>query len=136
VKAISKLANIYYIRQKELLGIGRAVLCAKSFIGNDSFAMLLGDNIICSDKPSLKEASSQLAIIGRHILIPEIFPNLEKLPIGAGREYQLTDAINIYNQPHPVYAKLFQGKRYDIGDKRSFIKATIDFALQRPDLKE
>jgi UTP--glucose-1-phosphate uridylyltransferase len=193
VKAISELANIHYIRQKEPLGLGHAVLCAKSFIGNDPFAVLLGDDITHAakpclqqlidvyekkhsaiigiqevpfedvskygiiapislpledkmkntfavkkliEKPSLKQAPSHLAIIGRYILTPEIFPILEKLPLGAGGEYQLTDAINIYNQSHPVYANLFQGTRYDIGDKLGFIKATIDFALQRPDLKE
>jgi UTP--glucose-1-phosphate uridylyltransferase len=196
VQDISKLANIHYIRQKEPLGLGHAVLCARSFIGNEPFAVMLGDDIIQSEKPCLKqllevyekhhasiigvqevppedvskygiiapvksglfppnnkaqctftvqglvekpsieEAPSQLAIIGRYVLTPEIFDILETLTPGAGGEYQLTDAINIYNQTYPVCANIFNGKRYDIGDKLGFIKATIDFSLKRNDLRD
>ncbi|TYR72639.1 UTP--glucose-1-phosphate uridylyltransferase GalU [Rossellomorea vietnamensis] len=191
VQEISDLANIHYIRQKEPLGLGHAILCARSFIGNDSFAVMLGDDIIQSPTPCLQQmmreyercrasivgvqevpledvskygiiapalssinshttfpiaglvekppadlAPSQLAIIGRYILTPEIFPILEDLKPGAGGEYQLTDAINIYNQYHPVYAYMFQGKRHDIGDKLGFIQAQIDYALERPELRE
>ncbi len=195
VQQIADLANIHYIRQKEPLGLGHAVLCARSFIGNEPFAVMLGDDIIDSpqpclqqllevyekhqaailgvqeipseevkkygiiqpvssslinsqpslntmaierlvEKPAVEEAPSNLAIIGRYVLTPEIFPILENLSPGAGGEFQLTDAINIYNQSYPVYANIFEGKRYDIGDKFGFIEATIDFALKRDDLKD
>ncbi|MCM3666358.1 UTP--glucose-1-phosphate uridylyltransferase GalU [Mesobacillus subterraneus] len=190
VQSISSLANIYYVRQKEALGLGHAILCAKSFIGNEPFAVLLGDDIVMSETPCLKqiikvfeycnssviaiqsvadnevskygiikpkganfepnlfyieklvekptreEAPSNLAIMGRYVLRPEIFEVLEELPIGQGGELQLTDAINELNTRQAVLAFKFEGKRYDIGDKIGFIKATVDFALQREDTRD
>jgi UTP--glucose-1-phosphate uridylyltransferase len=190
VQNISSLANIYYVRQKEALGLGHAILCARSFIGNEPFAVLLGDDIVMSETPCLKqiinvfeycnssvvaiqsvadsdvskygiikpkganfepnlfyieklvekptreEAPSNLAIMGRYVLRPEIFEVLEELPIGQGGELQLTDAINELNNRQAVLAYNFEGKRYDIGDKIGFIKATVDFALQREDTRD
>lgn len=190
VRKISNLANISYIRQQEPRGLGDAILCAKKFVGNEPFAVLLGDDIIESDppalkqmidvfnywsssiiavqpvpkqdvskygiikpqgggidqniyyveslveKPALKDAPSRLAVMGRYILRPEIFTALEETPIGQGDELQLTDAINLLNERQAIFAYNFDGKRYDVGDKLGFIKATIDFALLRDDLKE
>lgn len=190
VQKISGLANIYYVRQKEPLGLGHAILCAKSFIGNEPFAVMLGDDIVMSDvpclqqvikvfeycnssvvavqtvaetevskygiikprgsivdpnlfyidslveKPSREEAPSRYAIMGRYVLRPEIFDILEKLPMGRGGELQLTDAIDVLNQKQAVLAYHFSGKRYDIGDKVGFVKATLDFALAREDMRE
>ncbi len=190
VRAISEMVNIHYIRQKEPLGLGHAIWCARKFIGNEPFAVLLGDDIIQSEKPCLKQlmevydhyhssvlgvkeipksdvskygiiapkshnstdnvihvetliekpsielAPSNYAIMGRYILRPEIFDILDTLPAGAGGEIQLTDAIKLLNTTQPVLAYKFEGKRYDVGDKFGFIKATIDFALQREELKD
>ncbi|MDO6657303.1 MULTISPECIES: UTP--glucose-1-phosphate uridylyltransferase GalU [Bacillales] len=190
VQQISNLANIHYIRQKEPKGLGHAINCASRFIGNEPFAVLLGDDIVKSDqpcigqlmdsynryrtsivgvqqvaddavskygiispkgeqidngiipikslveKPSLEEAPSNYAILGRYILTPEIFSILENLPKGAGGEIQLTDAIKVLNEQQAVFAHEFEGQRYDVGDKFGFIKATVDFALNRPDLQK
>lgn len=190
VRSISKLANIHYIRQKEPLGLGHAIGCASSFIGNEAFAVLLGDDIVVSEKPCLKqlidvheehhaavigahsvpwedvskygiidpeneeemtgrtsfvhdlvekpdakEAPSNLAIMGRYILTPEIFSILQTLEPGKDNEIQLTDALKKLNQTQDVVAYNFEGERYDVGNKFGFIEATIDFALGRPDLK-
>lgn len=179
--------NFYYIRQKEARGLGDAILCAKEFIGNEPFCVLLGDDVIVSDKPvcqQLMEAfttveksilgvqevapnqidkygivktstdeqlskiedivekpaigsvNSTKAGLGRYILTPTIFKYLETQSIGAGNEIQLTDAIERMMQEEDCYAYVFDGKRYDIGDKLGFIKATIDFSLNREELKE
>jgi UTP--glucose-1-phosphate uridylyltransferase len=190
VQTISNLANIHYIRQKEPKGLGHAIWCARKFIGNDPFGVLLGDDIVQSEtpclkqlidvyehyhssvvgvqkvpdedvskygivvpkgneigqdviptetlieKPALYEAPSNYAIMGRYVLRPEIFTILEDLPPGAGGEIQLTDAIKRMNEEQMVLAYNFDGVRYDVGDKIGFIKATLDFALQRPDLRE
>ncbi|AXI10107.1 UTP--glucose-1-phosphate uridylyltransferase [Oceanobacillus zhaokaii] len=190
VQKISNLVNIYYVRQKETKGLGDAILCARSFIGNEPFAVLLGDDIVMSEKPCLKQiidvfnyhnnsvvavqtvpdkdvnkygiikpkgsniepnllhvdsliekpskedAPSRYAIIGRYVLTPEIFDILSTIPIGKGNELQLTDAINELKKEQSVLAYKFEGNRYDIGDKIGFIKATIDIALQRNDIKE
>lgn len=190
LRAISDMANIYYIRQKEPKGLGHAIWCARSFIGNEPFAVLLGDDIVQAAKPCLKQlmevysryqttvvgvqevpdedvskygiisrkgadlepgvirvqdfvekpplgqAPSNYAIMGRYILQPEIFDILESQKPGAGGEIQLTDALHILNRNQEVLAYNFQGIRYDIGDKLGFIKATIDFALKRSDLRE
>jgi len=191
ILSISNLANIHYIRQKEPCGLGHAIHCASRFIGNEPFAVLLGDDIVKSETPCLKQlidqfnhyqtsilgvqevdikevsrygiiqplenpspdknilslssvvekptvetAPSRYAIMGRYILTPEIFDILSTLPPGSGNEIQLTDAIKILNETQPVLAYPFKGKRYDVGDKFGFIKATIDFALERPDLGE
>ena len=190
VQEISSLVNIVYVRQKEPKGLGHAILCAKSVIGDEPFAVLLGDDIVMSEvpclkqvidvfeyynssvvavqtvseeevrkyriikpkgrmivsvifhidslveKPSVEEAPSRYAIMGRYVLSPLIFEILERIPLGRGDELQLTDAINELNKHQAVFAYNFQGSRYDIGDKIGFIKATIDFALSRDDIRE
>lgn len=190
VQGISKLANIHYIRQKEPLGLGHAISCASRFIGNEPFAVLLGDDIVHSssspclkqlvdvyerynssvigvqqvpeedvskygvisinqngieegvyhindlvEKPKKEEAPSNYAIMGRYILRPEIFSILENLTPGAGGEIQLTDAIKKLNELQMVVGYEFEGNRYDVGDKFGFIKATVEFALEREDLQ-
>lgn len=186
VERIADLADIHYIRQKEQLGLGHAVYCARKFIGQEPFAVLLGDDIIVNtpscleqmlavyeevkapivavqevpreevnrygviaplevdgpliqvkdlvEKPQPAEAPSNLAVIGRYLLVPEIFPLLEEVKPGAGGEIQLTDALRLLASQGRVYAYRFQGKRYDIGDKLGFLQATVEFALARPDL--
>jgi UTP--glucose-1-phosphate uridylyltransferase len=190
VQAISNLANIHYIRQKEPLGLGHAILCAKRFIGDEPFAVLLGDDIVQAEqpclqqlinvfdryqssvvgvqevaesavskygiiglkekpleddvwivstlveKPRMSEAPSNYAIMGRYILCPEIFDILGELSPGAAGEIQLTDAIRILNNHQTVLAHNFKGIRYDVGDKFGFIKATVDFAMMREDLRK
>ncbi|TYS59955.1 UTP--glucose-1-phosphate uridylyltransferase GalU [Sutcliffiella horikoshii] len=190
IKSIANLANIHYIRQKEPLGLGHAIWCARKFIGNDAFGVMLGDDIVKGDtpclqqlinvydqygssvvgiqsvpdadvskygivspkeekleenvinvdgfveKPKLAEAPSNYAIMGRYVLTPEIFDILEHTPKGSGGEIQLTDAINTLNSKQQVLAYQFGGIRYDVGDKFGFIKATVDFALDRDDLRE
>lgn len=184
----TSLANIHYIRQKEAKGLGHAVWCARKFIGDEPFAVLLGDDIVQSDTPCLKQlinqheetnhsiigvqtvpkeetnrygiidpafqdgrlyqvenfvekpalgtAPSNLAIMGRYILTPEIFSFLDQQETGAGGEIQLTDAIQKLNQIQQVFALDFEGKRYDVGEKLGFIKTTIEFALQNPSLRD
>ncbi|MFJ8234207.1 UTP--glucose-1-phosphate uridylyltransferase GalU [Ureibacillus sp. NPDC094379] len=180
--------EIHYIRQKEPLGLGHAIWCARNFIGDEPFAVLLGDDIVRGntpclkqlmdqyeqtfssvigvmevpdqdvhrygvidpvttesslmqvtkfvEKPALEEAPSNLAIIGRYILTPEIFRFLEEKNIGKGGEIQLTDAIEQLNTIQRVFAYEFEGKRYDVGEQLGFIETTIDFALERDDLSE
>ena len=184
----SSSVEIHYIRQKEPLGLGHAIWCARKFIGDEPFGVLLGDDIIISDTPGLKqlinqfekagssvlavqevneeevhkygvidplsiesnlikvrsfiekpsreEAPSNLAIIGRYILTPEIFSFLDEKKLGKGGEIQLTDAIEQLNTIQDVYAYKFEGKRFDVGDKLGFIETTLAYALERPDLKE
>jgi UTP--glucose-1-phosphate uridylyltransferase len=187
VQKSSKLVDIHYIRQKEPKGLGHAIWCARKFIGNEPFAVLLGDDIVQAEKPCLQqmieqyerynasilgvqkvnlnevsrygivdsncigdrfysvnsliekpaieEAPSNLAIMGRYILNPRIFDVLNQQKPGAGGEIQLTDAIAGLNEYEAVYAYDFEGTRYDVGEKMGFIKTTIDFALQRDDLR-
>jgi UTP--glucose-1-phosphate uridylyltransferase len=191
VQSISNLANIHYIRQKEPKGLGHAIFCAHRFIGDEPFAVLLGDDIVVSEKPCLRQlmdvyseheasiigvhhvpeedvskygiiapvagtkkdaavqevadliekpmleqAPSTLAIMGRYILTPSIFPILEQLPTGKGGEIQLTDALKKVNEIEKVMAYNFDGVRYDVGDKLGFVQATINFALRRADLHD
>ncbi|TYS85244.1 UTP--glucose-1-phosphate uridylyltransferase GalU [Rossellomorea aquimaris] len=188
VQYSSNLANIHYIRQKEPKGLGHAVWCARKFIGDEPFAVLLGDDIVVSEKPCVKQlieqyeqnnssvigvqtvpdkethrygiinpsenegrlykvsnfiekpaigtAPSNLAIMGRYILTPKIFDFLEKQETGAGGEIQLTDAIQQLNEKENVFAYDFLGKRYDVGEKLGFIKTTIEFSLNNPELKD
>lgn len=190
VQSISNLANIHYIRQKEAKGLGDAIYCARTFIGNEPFAVLLGDDIITAEKPCLQqlievydknqtsvvgvqpvpkeqvsqygiiklknhqledhtlpvedlvekpsphEAPSNYALMGRYILQPAIFDILSNLPPGQNEEIQLTDAINVLSQSESVYACVFNGVRYDIGNKMGFIKATLDFAMERPEFRK
>lgn len=187
VQRSSSLVDIHYIRQKEPKGLGHAIWCARKFIGNEPFAVLLGDDIVRAEKPCLlqmmeqyerynasiigvqpvpneevsrygivnarmmenrfyrvddlvekptqEEAPSNLAILGRYILSPRIFNVLEKQKPGAGGEIQLTDAIARLNQDEAVYAYDFEGIRYDVGEKLGFIKTTIEYALQREELR-
>ncbi|WP_010531623.1 UTP--glucose-1-phosphate uridylyltransferase GalU [Lentibacillus jeotgali] len=188
VQSISNLANIHYIRQKEPKGLGHAISCASSFVGNEPFAVLLGDDIVeanepclkqlidvyeynqlsvvgvhsvpeedvskygivqpgdqdygpnvraiesLMEKPSIEDAPSNLAVMGRYILSPSIFDILENQEPGKGDEIQLTDAIETLNEQEQVLAYDFAGERYDIGNKFGFVQATIDFALKRGDL--
>jgi len=188
VQAVSNLADVHYIRQKEPLGLGHAILCARKFIGDEPFAVLLGDDILQSDPPGLKQmmniyektetsviavqevpwadvskygivspaqsvdgykwiedlvekpdrehAPSNLAVIGRYIIMPEIFHILDGLEPGRGGEIQLTDALRVLNTQQQMAAYLMQAKRYDVGDKLGYIEATIELALQRPDLQD
>ncbi|WP_282173951.1 UTP--glucose-1-phosphate uridylyltransferase GalU [Cytobacillus firmus] len=188
VRYSTNLADIHYIRQKEPKGLGHAVWCARNFIGNEPFAVLLGDDIVQSNTPCLKQlideyeevhssvigvqevlphetqrygiidpinnhgrryqvsnfiekpqlgtAPSNLAIMGRYILTPEVFLFLDKQIAGTGGEIQLTDAIQQLNQIQNVYAYNFEGTRYDVGEKEGFIKTTIDFALRNEELRE
>lgn len=187
-KDVSDIANIYYIRQKEPKGLGHAVLTAKTFIGDEPFAVLLGDDVITSEVPCLKqmidmyeqygstilgvqtvaddqvdkygivqgrqiadrmytvenmvekpkvgEAPSNVAVLGRYIINPTIFPLLEKQEAGAGGEIQLTDALCKLAQVEKMYAYDFVGRRYDVGSKIGFLQATVDFALDRADLRD
>ena len=188
VQDISNMVNIHYIRQKEPKGLGHAIYCAKSFIGNEPFAVLLGDDIVDSEKPCLKqlieayneyktsilgvqevdkqdtdkygifdakyienrvykvkdmiekpkveEAPSNIAILGRYIITPDIFDILENQEPGKSGEIQLTDALKTLATHEAIYAYNFEGKRYDVGDKLGFLEATVDFALKRPELRD
>ena len=187
VRDISNLVKFSYTRQKEALGLGHAILCAKDLVGNEPFAVFLGDDIIDSDVPAMKQmievykkfrhtvlavqrvpresisnygvikgeqvedrifkvsdmvekpkaedAPSDLAVIGRYILTPDIFEYLENTRPGKLGEIQLTDAIKNMAQRHPVYALEFEGDRYDAGDKLGFLKANVSFAIKRDDLR-
>jgi len=186
VRGISEMINVAYVRQKEALGLGHAILTAKNLVDNEPFAVILGDDIISSktpclkqligvynkykcsvlavnqvpreavhnygivktrpiepqvsqvldllEKPTLRQAPSNLAIIGRYILTPEIFDALERTQMDKSGELQLTNAIKLLSELQAVYAYEFEGKRYDAGDKLGFLKATVEFALARPDL--
>jgi len=187
VEGISNMANIYYIRQKEPKGLGHAVLCAKTFVGNEPFAVMLGDDVVDAEVPCLKqmidiyneykttvlgvqevkksevnkygiishkyiedrvykvkdlvekprveESPSNIAILGRYIITPQIFDILEATKPGAGGEIQLTDALKELLKTEAMYAYNFVGRRYDVGDKLGFLQATVEFALKREDLK-
>ncbi len=186
VREISELANVFYIRQKEPLGLGHAVLRARRFIGSEPFAVLLGDDVIhaevpcirqladiyeqkghtvlgvqqvgwenvhkygiveaegengqlvrvsqLTEKPGREEAKTDLAVLGRYIIDPEIFDILQSTAPGAGGEIQLTDALNVLAEKFPVWAYTFEGRRYDVGDQLGFLEATVEFALRREDL--
>lgn len=183
VREIAEMVDIFYVRQKQALGLGHAILCAKDFVGNEPFAVLLGDDIIDAERPCLgqlldvyrkyrgcvlaleqvpkenissygcvaatriseqvyevtdlvekpkpEEAPSDLAIIGRYILTPEIFPVLSRQEPGKGGEIQLTDAILKLSKEEAIYGCKFTGQRHDCGDKLGFLKATVDMALKR-----
>jgi UTP--glucose-1-phosphate uridylyltransferase len=189
LKKVQQSSNveIHYIRQKEAKGLGHAVWCARNFIGDEPFAVLLGDDIVQSDvpctrqlieqyektgksvigvqtvgsdqtdrygivdplekfgrlnkvnrfveKPPKGEEPSNLAIMGRYVLTPEIFDYLGKHETGSGGEIQLTDAIQKLNEDIGVYAYDFEGIRYDVGEKLGFITTTIEFALRNSELR-
>lgn len=188
VRRISDMVNIHYIRQKEPLGLGHAIYCAKSFIGNEPFAVLLGDDIVFSKKPCLKQmievyneykttilgvqevpkdevdkygivlgklienrvykvkdliekpnvenAPSNIAILGRYIIRPEIFNILEHTKPGKNGEIQLTDALRDLTKYEAIYAYNFEGRRYDVGDKLGFLEATVEYALRNEELRK
>lgn len=179
--------RVYFIRQKAPRGLGDAVLCAKAFIGNEPFAVLLGDDVVYNpeypclkqmmdcyeqhggtilgaqrvapekvssygivsghevephlyaveglvEKPACALAPSNIAVLGRYILSPEIFDMLENTPQGAGNEIQLTDALARLTTP--VYALEYEGVRYDIGDRLGYLKATVEYALRNDLLRD
>ena len=186
IRRISELANFCYVRQRHARGLGDAILCAQPLIGDEPFAVLLGDEVIDAsvpaigqlidlyadlhtpilgvqeveqdevsrygiiapkpvrpglfqvtdmvEKPAPKEAPSRLAVIGRYILPPTIFPVLEKTPPGKNQEIQLTDALRMMAQSAPMHACLVNGTRHDAGDKLGFLKATVAFGLKNPEL--
>lgn len=193
VRGISDMIDVSYVRQKEALGLGHAVLRAKELVGNEPFAAVLSDDVIASETPCIRQlldvyefygasvlalmevpkdqisaygvvdaepvsdngkqgrlfrirnmvekpkpadAPSSLAIIGRYILTPEIFQCVESIQPGSGGELQLTDALKFMLRSRPIYGLKFEGTRYDAGDKLGFLKATVEFALNRHDLGE
>ena len=181
--------NIHYVRQKHMRGLGDAILCARTFIDDEPFAVLLGDDVVYNDKypalrqmidlyndigstilgcqevpeakvssygivkgepvgdssrvmrvtdmiekPSIEEAPSRFAVLGRYIITPDVFDVLKQTQPGKGGEIQLTDALKVMAKREAVYAYCFEGKRYDVGDKLGFLKATVEYALRRDDL--
>lgn len=186
---IAEMANIHFIRQKEQLGLGHAVNCARCFVGDEPFAVLLGDDIIhhpnkpalrqminqfeqygksivgvqevlpenvskygiisgtqinnrmyelndLVEKPEQNKAPSNLAIVGRYIIHPDIFQILDQTKPGSGGEIQLTDALKVLCQKHGMQANLLEGDRFDIGDVWGYINATLSLAIECEDLKE
>ncbi len=191
VRSISEMINVAYVRQKEALGLGHAVLRARELVGEEPFAVVLSDDVIdaatpclrqlldvyeaegasvlalmevpreevaaygvveaeavrfngvedrlfrirsLTEKPRPEEAPSNLAIIGRYVLTPDIFTSIEATGPGSGGEIQLTDGLRRLLETRPIYGYRFEGRRYDAGDKLGFLKATVEFALQRGDL--
>jgi UTP--glucose-1-phosphate uridylyltransferase len=191
VRNISDMISVSYVRQKEALGLGHAVLRSAELVGDEPFAVVLADDVIeaetpclrqlldvysffhspvlavmevpretisaygCIDaeavshngshdrvyrirdlveKPKASEAPSNLAIIGRYVLTPEIFHSLQNINPGSGGELQLTDALKHLLRSRPIYAYRFEGTRYDAGDKLGFLRATVEYALRRKDL--
>jgi UTP--glucose-1-phosphate uridylyltransferase len=191
VRGISDMIHVSYVRQKEALGLGHAVLMARELIGDEPFAVLLADDVIdaripclkqlidvfqkthCSvlatqvidgpaisaygvlkakavagsrgrlhevldlvEKPRPEDAPSNLAVIGRYVLTPAVFDTLSEIQAGAGGELQLTDGLRQLLKREKIYGYVFEGRRHDTGDKLGFLKATVEFALKRPDLGE
>ena len=193
VRAVSDMINVAYVRQKEALGLGHAVLRARELVGDEPFAVILSDDVIDAEvpalrqlldvyefygapvlalmevpkdsisaygvvdaepvshhgggdrlyrirnlveKPKAKDAPSNLAIIGRYVLTPDVFRSLETIEPGSGGELQLTDGLKHTLRSRPIYGYRFEGTRYDAGDKLGFLKATVEFALKRYDLGE
>jgi UTP--glucose-1-phosphate uridylyltransferase len=186
IKTISELASVSYVRQKEPLGLGHAILCARPLVGEEPFGVFLGDDIIVSrvpcmrqlldvfaarggpvlavmrvpreeigrygviasrplgggahevldlvEKPEPADAPSDLAIIGRYVLTPDIFPLLAETAPDRRGEIQLTNGLRALRERRPIYALEFEGTRHDTGEKLGFLKATVEFALARPDL--
>ncbi|MGG7057994.1 UTP--glucose-1-phosphate uridylyltransferase GalU [Clostridium nigeriense] len=188
VRKISDMVDIHYIRQKEPRGLGHAILCARAFVGNEPFAVLLGDDVVDSEvpclkqlmdcykeykttilgvqtvakedvnkygivdgihiedrvykvkklveKPAIEESPSNVAILGRYIITPQIFDILQNTEPGKGGEIQLTDALQTLIGNEAMYAYNFEGRRYDVGDKLGFLQATVEFALKRDELRQ
>ncbi len=188
LEKIDNLADIYYLRQKEMLGLGHAVLKAKSFVGDEPFVVLLGDDIVKSkvpctkdlisaasrlsssviavdkipiekvssygvvdgeevdegvykindlvEKPPVEEAPSNLAILGRYVLMPEIFDYLEKTEPGRNNEIQLTDALRAMNKDFPMHAKVINGRWLTVGNKVEYLRTLLEFAKDSPELRQ
>lgn len=188
VKRLGEVLDIHFVRQKSPRGLGHAISYARTFVGAEPFAVLLGDDVVRSqvpaigqlimayevekkailgvqevlpeqvnlygmvkyshekdrlyevegvvEKPPLGQAPSNLAVLGRYVLTPDIFDILEDTPPGHGGEIQLTDAIHLLRQEKGVLAYHFQGERYDVGQLGGYLKATLDFALERPELRD
>ena len=189
VKKIGEMARVVSIRQKEALGLGHAIACAESFVGDEPFAVLLGDDIVYNDerpwigqlidiynkygksvlgtqtvphedickygcvagekiedriysvsdmveKPKPEEAPTDIAVLGRYVITPEIFEHIRNTKPGAGGEIQLTDALCSLAKEQGMYAYNFEGRRYDVGDKQGYLQATVEYALRRDDLKD
>ena len=189
VKKIGEMARVVSIRQKEALGLGHAIACAESFVGDEPFAVLLGDDIVYNDerpcigqlidiynkygksvlgtqtvphedickygcvagekiedriysvsdmveKPKPEEAPTDVAVLGRYVITPEIFEHIRNTKPGAGGEIQLTDALCSLAKEQGMYAYNFEGRRYDVGDKQGYLQATVEYALRRDDLKD
>ena len=191
VRDISEMIDVSYVRQKEALGLGHAVLRAKELVSKEPFAVILSDDVIDSEvpclrqlldvydfygasvvalmevprenisaygvvdaepvdhngsknrlyrirnmveKPKAEDAPSNLAIIGRYVLTPEVFTSIEAVGPGKGGEIQLTDGLKHLLRSRPVYGYKFEGNRFDAGDKLGFLKATVEFALKHEDL--
>ncbi|GIP42114.1 UTP--glucose-1-phosphate uridylyltransferase [Paenibacillus sp. J45TS6] len=186
VRKSSEMADIHYIRQKEPKGLGHAIWCARKFIGDEPFAVLLGDDIVESEQPCLQQmmeiydqyetpvvgvqpvpwneisrygiiegepllervykannlvekpavgtSLSNLAIMGRYILTPDIFNLLEQQHTGVNGEIQLTDAIAALGGKRDILAYHFEGTRHDVGEKLGFIQTTIHYALKNEEL--
>lgn len=186
IRAVNDLADFHYIRQRDPLGLGHAVSVAREHIDDQSFAVLLGDDVMVDDsallrrmlaahaeyggavlalievtpeqisaygsvradpvadgimrvyeiveKPKPEDAPSNLAVIGRYVLPPEIFDALDRTKNGVGGELQLTDGIGTLLETEPVHGVVFSEGRYDVGDKLDFLRANIELALARPDL--
>lgn len=191
IDGVADLANIFYVRQKEALGLGHAILCGKAFSDNEPFAVLLGDDVVYNkggqkpcirqlmdeyektgntvlgvqqvatkdvskygivsgkkvadrtyavdeliEKPSIEEAPSNVAVLGRYVISPKIFDIIEKTAAGKGNEIQLTDALNTLAKEGGMTAYEFEGRRYDVGSKHGFIEANIEYALRDEELRD
>jgi UTP--glucose-1-phosphate uridylyltransferase len=187
IRKVASMADIFYIRQKEQLGLGHAILCAKKHVGREPFAVMLGDDIVVNEKPCMaqllrvhseksasvvgvervpksqiakygvidaeeeaegvyrvkdlvekplpEDAPSDLAVIGRYVFEPQIFDYLEKVRPGKNGEIQLTDAMRMLCRERKLYGLRFDGRRFDIGSKVDWIRATVELGLERPDLE-
>jgi UTP--glucose-1-phosphate uridylyltransferase len=189
IQEIAELADIHYVRQKEPLGLGHAISCARKHVGDEPFAVLLGDDVVFSDtpctkqlidqyertgssiiaveeitpeqapaygvvdvdhstddrllrtrdlveKPASENAPSNLGILGRYVLTPEIFDAIEQTPPGVGNEIQLTDALELLGKDQDIYSYAFEGKRYDLGNKMDWLKTNVEVALMHDEFKE
>lgn len=190
VRRIAEMADIHYVRQRQMRGLGHAIWCARKHIGDEPFAVLLGDDVTFCDsapatkqllqrfskyhssivaveqvppsrissygvvqtgttveegvytiedlieKPDAADAPSDLGILGRYVLTPEIFDVIERTPPDYGGEIQLTNALRLLLRDEAAYASEFEGKRYDLGDKLEWLKTNVEVALMREDLRE
>ncbi len=146
VRRISDSVRLVSVRQKEPLGLGHAVLAARHAVGPEWFGVLLGDGRATDgghievdrivEKPPRDRAPSNLAVIGRYVLPPDVFDILARLPAGAGGEIQLTDALAVLAQQKRLLGVRFQGVRHDAGDRLGYLQANVAYALKRPDLRD